>query len=46
VDRHVQILAKYGFVKEKETQGTARFYELTPSGNVLLKLIEEAQHEQ
>lgn len=43
VDRHIWVLEKYGFVKEEESQGTAKFYELTPSGNILLNLIEEEQ---
>lgn len=41
VDRHVQVLRKYGFIEEKDREGTARFYELTPSGEILLKLIKE-----
>jgi predicted transcriptional regulator len=43
VDRHVRILEKYGFVEEKSTEGTAKFYQLTPSGDILLKLIEEKE---
>jgi DNA-binding transcriptional ArsR family regulator len=45
VDRHIQVLEKYGFIKERETQGTAKFFELSPSGSLLLKLIEEEKSE-
>ena len=41
VDRHVQLLEKYGFVKERSIEGTAKFYELTPAGSTLLKLVDE-----
>jgi predicted transcriptional regulator len=43
VDRHMQILNKYGFVHEKATYGTAKVYEVTPLGNLLLRLYEELE---
>ena len=43
VDRHVQLLEKYGFVKEKSMEGTAKFYELTPTGSTLLNLVDEQE---
>ncbi len=39
VDRHVEVLEKYGFIKESENLGTAKFYELTQLGMTLLELI-------
>jgi len=41
VDRHVQILNKYGFVHEQASYGTIRVYKVTPLGNILLKLFSE-----
>ncbi len=41
VDRHMQVLNKYGFVREQGTYGTARVYEVTPLGKMLLKLYDE-----
>jgi DNA-binding MarR family transcriptional regulator len=45
VDRHVRLLEKYGFAEEKATQGTAKFYELTPLGEKLLNLLLEKEEE-
>jgi len=41
VDRHVQILNKYGFVREQAAYGTVRLYEVTPMGKMLLNLFED-----
>jgi DNA-binding MarR family transcriptional regulator len=41
VDRHMQILNKYGFVHEQASYGTIRLYEMTPLGKMLLKLYDE-----
>jgi predicted transcriptional regulator len=41
VDRHVQLLNKYGFVCEKGTYGTTKVYEATNLGKTLLKLYDE-----
>ncbi len=41
VDRHVELLEKYGFVKENSGEGTTKFYELTPIGSTLLRLVSE-----
>ncbi len=41
VDRHVQVLSKYGFVHEQAAYGTLRVYEVTPLGKMLLKLFDE-----
>ncbi len=45
VDRHVQILNKYGFVREQAAVGSARLYEVTPMGKMLLNLFDELQGE-
>lgn len=41
VDRHVQILNRYGFVKESSAYGTIRLYEVTPLGKMLLNLFDD-----
>ncbi|HEV2389798.1 MAG TPA: hypothetical protein VGS04_03645, partial [Nitrososphaerales archaeon] len=41
VDRHVQILNKYGFVREQAAYGTVRLYEVTPIGKMLLNLFDD-----
>jgi hypothetical protein len=41
VDRHVQLLNKYGFVHEKASYGTTKVYEATPLGKILLGLYDE-----
>jgi hypothetical protein len=43
VDRHVQILNKYGFVREQAAYGTVRLYEVTPIGKMLLNLFEDLE---
>lgn len=39
VDRQVTLLVKYGFVKEASRNGADVFYELAPSGRMLLDLV-------
>jgi predicted transcriptional regulator len=41
VDRHIEILDKYGFVHEKVAYGKVRMFELTSNGKLLLQLLEE-----
>ncbi len=43
VDRHVQILNRYGFVREQSAYGTVRLYEVTPIGKMLLNLFDELE---
>ena len=43
VDRHVELLEKYGFVKGKSLEGVTKYYELTPVGSTLLKLVDEQE---
>ena len=43
VDRHVQILSKYGFVSEQAAYGTVRLYEVTPMGKMLLNLFDDLE---
>jgi len=43
VDRHVQILNKYGFVREQAAYGTVRLYEVTPMGRMLLNLFDDLE---
>jgi DNA-binding HxlR family transcriptional regulator len=43
VDRHVQILNKYGFVREQAAYGTVRIYEVTPMGKMLLNLFDDLE---
>jgi hypothetical protein len=43
VDRHVQILNKYGFVREQAAYGTVRLYEVTPIGKMLLNLFDDLE---
>jgi DNA-binding transcriptional ArsR family regulator len=46
VDRHVELLEKYGFVKEKSLEGTTKYYELTAIGTTLLRLVDEQDADQ
>ena len=41
IDRHVQILNRYGFVSEQAAYGTVRLYQVTPMGKMLLNLFSE-----
>jgi predicted transcriptional regulator len=41
VDRHVQLLLRYSFVKEEQAFGAVKLYTLTPEGEKLLHLIQE-----
>jgi hypothetical protein len=43
VDRHVQILNRYGFVREQAAYGTVRLYEVTPMGKMLLSLFDDLE---
>jgi DNA-binding HxlR family transcriptional regulator len=43
VDRHVQILHKYGFVTEQAAYGTVRLYQVTPMGKMLLNLFDDLE---
>jgi hypothetical protein len=43
VDRHVQILHKYGFVTEQAAYGTVRMYQVTPMGKMLLNLFDDLE---
>jgi DNA-binding MarR family transcriptional regulator len=43
VDRHVQILNRYGFVREQAAVGTVRLYEMTPIGRMLLNLFDDLE---
>ena len=43
VDRHVQILNKYGFVREQASYGTVRLYEVTPIGKMVLNLFDDLE---
>ncbi len=43
VNRHVQILNKYGFVREQAAFGTVRLYEVTPIGKMLLNLFNDLE---
>jgi len=43
VDRHVQILNRYGFVREQAAYGTVRLYEVTPIGRMLLNLFDDLE---
>jgi hypothetical protein len=43
VDRHVQILHKYGFVTEQAAYGTVRLYQVTPMGRMLLNLFDDLE---
>jgi DNA-binding MarR family transcriptional regulator len=45
VDRHVQILNRYGFVREQAAYGTVRLYEVTPVGRMLLNLFDELERD-
>jgi hypothetical protein len=41
VDRHIEILDKYGFVHETVAYGKVRMYGLTSTGKLLLQLLDE-----
>jgi hypothetical protein len=43
VDRHVQILNRYGFVREQSAYGTVKLYEVTPMGKMLLNLFDDLE---
>ncbi len=43
VDRHMQTLNKYGFVREQSAYGTVRLYEVTPMGRMLLNLFDDLE---
>ena len=43
IDRHVQILNKYGFVSEQAAYGTVRLYQVTPMGKMLLDLFNDLE---
>jgi DNA-binding HxlR family transcriptional regulator len=43
VDRHVQTLSKFGFVREESTYGTVRLYQVTPMGKMLLDLFDQLE---
>jgi len=43
VDRHVQILNKYGFISEQAAYGTVRLYQVTPIGKMLLNLFDDLE---
>jgi predicted transcriptional regulator len=43
VDRHVQILHKYGFVTEQAAYGTVRLYQVIPMGRMLLNLFDDLE---
>lgn len=46
VDRHLELLKKYGFVQDKVAYGKVRMYELTAVGASLLKLFQELSREE
>jgi DNA-binding MarR family transcriptional regulator len=41
VDRHVQLLMRYNFIKENASFGAIKIFTLTPDGEKLLQLIKE-----
>jgi len=41
VDSHVRILLKYGMIQEKVAYGNVKLYELTVTGTLVLRLMEE-----
>jgi predicted transcriptional regulator len=41
IDYHIQVLLKYGLVREKTAYGNVKLYELTPTGDTLLNALEE-----
>lgn len=43
IDRHVQILSKYGFVSEQAAYGSVRLYQVTPMGKMVLDLFNELE---
>ncbi|MCS7139023.1 MAG: hypothetical protein NZ873_03115 [Crenarchaeota archaeon] len=45
IDRQIQILNKYGFVREQATYGRIKVYELTPLGLILLRLIHDLEED-
>jgi predicted transcriptional regulator len=45
VDRHVQILQRYNFIKEESSYGQIILYTITPEGEKLLSLMRELDSE-
>jgi predicted transcriptional regulator len=45
VDRHVQILQRYNFIKQDSSYGQVVLYTITPDGEKLLQLIQELDSE-
>ncbi|HUI01330.1 MAG TPA: hypothetical protein VLU99_02205 [Nitrososphaerales archaeon] len=43
VDRHVQVLNRYGLVREQAAFGTVKLYEVTPLGKILLDLFQDLE---
>ena len=41
VNRHIQILNKYGFIREQAAYGSVKAYQVTPMGKMLLQLFDE-----
>ena len=46
VDRHVQLLLRYSFIKEEQAYGQVKLYTLTAEGERLLHLIQEMVKEE
>jgi len=45
VDRHVQLLQRYNFIKEDSAFGQIILYTITPEGDKLLHLMQEMDSE-
>jgi hypothetical protein len=46
VDRHLMLMKKYGFVDDRVAYGKVRMYQLTPTGQSLLRFLQELSREE
>lgn len=43
VNHHIRVLSRHGFVREEVVYGRVKMYQLTPSGQDLLRLLQEIE---
>jgi DNA-binding MarR family transcriptional regulator len=46
VDYHIKVLLKHGLISEKTAYGSVKFYQLTPTGSVLLRALGDMNKEE
>lgn len=43
IDRQMEVLCRYGLVREEQAYGKVRMYSLSESGKTMLRLVKELQ---